>query len=191
MDTLVLSTEMAIAFSLLALVVVLLIFNLLRVDVVGLLVMTLLPLTGLLSGKEAIAGLGSNAVIVLICVMVLGTSLEKTGVVGKIAQKIMTVAGTSESRVVTLLGITVAIPSAIMSNVGAVALMLPAALKVSRLSGIPASKIIMPLGFCANMGGNLTLVGSTPLVILNDVMAKWWGKIPHLEKILSLWGCFS
>ena len=174
MDPLVFTTEMLIAFSVLGLVVILLVFNLLRVDVVGLLVMTLLPLTGILSGKEAIAGLGSNAVVVLICVMVLGTSLEKTGVVEKIAQKIMKVAGTSESRVVTLLGATVAIPSAIMSNIGAVALMLPAALKVSRLSGIPASKIIMPLGFCANMGGNLTLVGSTPLIILNDVMAKSW-----------------
>lgn len=174
MEPLVLTNEMLMAFSVLGLVIVLLVFNLLRVDVVGLLVMTLLPITGLLSGKEAIAGLGSNAVIVLISVMVLGTSLEKTGVVGKIAKKIMKLAGNSEPRVVSFLSLSVAIPSAIMSNVGAVALMLPAALKISRLSGIPASKIIMPLGFCANMGGNLTLVGSTPLIILNDVMAKWW-----------------
>lgn len=174
MEPLVLTNEMLMAFSVLGLVIVLLVFNLLRVDVVGLLVMTLLPITGLLSGKEAIAGLGSNAVIVLISVMVIGTSLEKTGVVGKIAQKIMQLAGNSEPRVVSFLSFSVAIPSGIMSNVGAVALMLPAALKISRLSGIPASKIIMPLGFCANMGGNLTLVGSTPLIILNDVMAKWW-----------------
>ena len=174
MDTLVLTKEMITVFSVLGLVIILLVFNLLRVDIVGLLVMTLLPLTGILSGKEAIAGLGSNAVVVLICVMVIGVSLDKTGLVGKIAGKIMKVAGTSEARVVTLLGITVAIPSGIMSNVGAVALMLPAALKVSNLSGIPASKIIMPLGFCANMGGNLTLVGATPLIILNDIMRDWW-----------------
>lgn len=174
MEPSVLTNEMLMAFSVLGLVIVLLVFNLLRVDVVGLLVMTLLPITGLLSGKEAIAGLGSNAVIVLISVMVIGTSLEKTGVVGKIAQKITQLAGNSEPRVVSFLSFSVAIPSGIMSNVGAVALMLPAALKISRLSGIPASKIIMPLGFCANMGGNLTLVGSTPLIILNDVMAKWW-----------------
>ena len=178
MDVPVLTTEMIAVFSVLGLVVILLVFDLLRVDVVGLLVMTLLPLTGLLTGGEAVAGLGSNAVVVLICVMVLGASLDKTGVVGKIARKIMKVAGTSESRVVTLLGITVAIPSGIMSNVGAVALMLPAALKLSRQSGIPASKIVMPMGFCANMGGNLTLVGSTPLIILNEVMADWWETNP-------------
>lgn len=191
MDPLVLTNEMIMAFSVLGMVVVLLVFNLLRVDVVGLLVMTVLPLTGLLSVQDSIAGLGSNAVVVLICVMVLGASLEKTGVVGKIAQKIMSIAGTSESRVVSLLSLTVALPSAIMSNVGAVALMLPAALKVSRLSRIPASKIIMPLGFCANMGGNLSLVGSTPLIILNDVMAKWWsGNITSGESFVPL-GIFA
>ena len=141
MEIPVLTTEMITVFAVLGMVIILLVFNLLRVDVVGLLVMTVLPLTGLLSGKEAIAGLGSNAVVVLICVMVLGSSLDKTGVVNIIAQKVMKVAGNSESRVVSLLGITVAIPSSLMSNVGAVALMLPAALKVSRLSGIPASKI--------------------------------------------------
>ena len=119
--------------------------------------------------------------------MVIGASLDKTGGVGKIARKIMKVAGTKESRVVTLLEVTgtkesrvvtllevtVAIPSGIMSNAGAVALMLPAALKISKLSGIPASKIVMPMGFCTNMGGNLTLVGFTPLIILNDVMRDW------------------
>ncbi len=158
-------------------VIVLLFFDLLRVDIVGLLVMTLLPLTGLLTANEAIAGLGSNAVVVLICVMVLGSSLDKTGVVSKIAQKITKLAGNSQSRVVTLLGVTVSVSSGIMSNVRAVALMLPAALKVSRQSGIRPSKIIMPMGFCAIMGGNITLVGATPLIILNDLMAKWWAKM--------------
>ena len=191
MDPLVLTTEMITVFAVLGLVIILLVFNLLRVDVVGLLVMTLLPLTGILTGREAIAGLGSNAIVVLICVMTIGASLEKTGIVGKIAGRIMKIAGTRESRVVTLLGVTVAIPSGIMSNVGAVALMLPAALKVSRLSGIPASKLVMPMGFCANMGGNLTLVGSTPLIILNDVMRDWWtANSPSGESFVPL-GLFS
>jgi di/tricarboxylate transporter len=174
MEIPVLTPEMITVFGVLGMVVVLLVFNLLRVDVVGLLVMTVLPLTGILTGKEAVAGLGSNAVMVLICVMVIGASLDRTGVVDRVARKIMKIAGTSEPRVVTLLGITAAVPSSIMSNVGAAALVLPAALKVSKLSGVPASKIIMPMGFCANMGGNLTLVGATPLIILNDLMRNWW-----------------
>lgn len=191
MESLVLTKEILTVFSVLCLVIVLLVFNILRVDVVGLLVMMLLPLTGILTAGEAVAGLGSNAVVVMICVMVLGASLEKTGVVNKIARKITSIAGTSESRVVSMLSLTVAFPSAIMSNVGAVALMLPAALKVSHLSRIPASKIIMPLGFCANMGGNLTLVGSTPLIILNDVMGKWWASNAQTGESYVPLGLFS
>ena len=191
MDPLILTTEMITVFALLGLVILLLVFNLLRVDVVGMLVMALLPVTGLLTASEAVAGLGSNAVVVLISVMVLGASLDKTGVVSKIARKITDTAGSSEPRVITILGLAVAVPSGIMSNVGAVALMLPAALKVSRLSGIPASKIVMPMGFCANMGGNLTLVGSTPLIILNDVMQDWWEvNVPSGESFVPL-GLFS
>jgi di/tricarboxylate transporter len=186
-----LTQEMIIVFSILGLVVVLLVLDLLRVDVVGLLVMTLLPLTGLLTGSEAVAGLGSNAVMVLISVMVIGSALDRTGVVGRIARLITRLAGTSEARVVSLLGVSVALPSGIMSNVGAVALMLPAALKISRLSGIPASRIIMPMGFCANMGGNLSLVGSTPLIILNDIMRDWWASAGPAGKGFAPLGLFS
>ncbi len=174
MDVPLLTMEMITVFSVLGLVIIILVFDLLRVDVVGLLVMTLLPLTGILSTKEAFSGLGSSAVVVIICVMVIGSSLNKTGIVGKIANKIVKIAGKSEARVVSLLGISAAIPSAIMSNVGTVALMLPATLKVSKQSKIPASRLVMAMGFCANMGGGLTLVGSTSLIILNDLMANWW-----------------
>ena len=169
-----LTFDMLTVFSVLVLVIILLVFDLLRVDVIGLLVMTLLPLTGLLTVSQATAGLGSKAVIVLICVMVIGASLNKTGVMGVVAQKILKVAGNSQSRVVSLIALAVALPSAFMSNIGAAALMLPATLQVSKRSKIAASKLVMPMGFCANMGGNLTLVGTTPFIILNDVMAQWW-----------------
>ncbi len=174
MEIPVLTFEMITVFSVLGLVIILLVFDLLRVDVIGLLVMTLLPLTGLLTPREATAGLGSTAVVVLISVMVIGASLNKTGVMSIVAIKILKVAGNSQSRVVTFIALAAALPSAIMSNVGAAALMLPATLQVSKKSKIAASKLVMPMGFCANMGGNLTLVGSTPFIILNDVMANWW-----------------
>lgn len=174
MDVPMLTTEMMAVFSVLGLVIILLVFDILRVDVIGLLVMTLLPVTGLLTASEAAAGLGSKAVIVLMCVMVIGASLNKTGVMSVVAQKIMNVAGKSQSRIVSLVALGAALPSAFMSNVGCAALMLPATLQISRKSKIPVSKLMMPMGFCANMGGNLTLVGSTPFIILNDLMAQWW-----------------
>lgn len=178
MEALILTKEMMMVFSILGLVIVLLVFDILRVDVIGLLVMTLLPLTGLLTAKEATAGLGSTAVVVLICVMVIGSSLNKTGLVNIVAQKILKIAGNNQSRVVSFVMVAVAIPSAVMSNVGAVALMLPATLQLSKESKIPASKLVMPMGFCANMGGNLSLIGATPLIILNDLMRGWWEANP-------------
>ena len=174
MEVPTLTVEMITVFAILGMVIILLVFDVLRVDVIGWLVMTLLALTGLLTAGEATSGLGSKAVLVLICVMVIGSSLHKTGVVDIIAQKILQIAGNSQSRIVSLLMLSVAIPSAIMNNVGAVALMLPATLTLSKKTKIFASKLVMPMGFCSIMGGNLTLIGSTPLVILNDIMAQWW-----------------
>jgi hypothetical protein len=95
----VLTTEMITVFPVLGLVIVLLVFNLLRVDVIGLEGVTLLPITDRLTAREAAA-----------------------------------------------------IASAIMSNVGCASLMLPAVLQISRKSKIPASKLVMPMGFCASMG---------------------------------------
>jgi di/tricarboxylate transporter len=174
MDVPVLTSNMLTVFFVLGLVVVLLMFDLLRVDIIGLLVMTVLPITGLLTVGEATAGLGSKAVVVLICVMVIGASLNKSGVVTVIAQKIVNLAGKSPSRILTFVSLATAIPSAFMSNIGCAALMLPATLQISRRSKMSASKLVMPMGFCANMGGNLSLIGSTPFIILNDVMAQWW-----------------
>ncbi len=192
MEVPALTTEMITVFSILGLVVVLLVFEVLRVDVIGLLVMTLLPVTGLLSVGEAIAGLGSKAVVVLICVMVIGVSLNKSGVMNVVAQKIVDRAGKRPSRVLAFVALSAALPSAFMSNVGCAALMLPATLQISRKSKISASKLVMPMGFCANMGGNLTLVGSTPFIILNDVMAQWWqANTPKGGEVFAPLGLFA
>ena len=96
-----------------------------------------------------------TAEIALICVIVLGAALYKTGLVGKIARKIVRIAGSNEPRTMSLLSVAVAIPSGIMSNVGTVTLMLLAALQVARQSGISPSRLVMPMGFCPNLGGTL------------------------------------
>ncbi len=192
MEVPALTAEMITVFAILGMVIILLVFDVLRVDVIGLLVMTLLPLTGILTPGEATAGLGSKAVIVLICVMVIGAALHKTGVVDIIAQKILKIAGNSQSRIASLLMVAVAIPSGFMSNVGAVAMMLPATLQLSKKAKIPASKLVMPLGFCAMIGGNLTLIGTSALVILNDIMEKWWNaNAPASGESFTPLGLFS
>ena len=169
-----LTMPMLIVFGLLGLAVVLFIFDLLRVDLVGLLMMVLLPLTGVISGSEAIAGLSSNAVVSIIAVMIIGAGLNRTGVMNILAGYIVRIAGTTETRIMVVISATVSIISSFMQNIGAAALFLPATKRIGAQLRVPASRILMPMGFSAIIGGCLTLIGSSPLIMLNDLMASWW-----------------
>ncbi len=169
-----LTTDIYIVFSLLGLAIFLFATDLLRVDMVGVLMMVLLPLTGVLSAEDAIAGLSSNAVVSIIAVMILGAGLNKTGVMHVVAGHIIKIAGKSENRIMAVISITVAIISSFMQNIGAAALFMPVTLRICRRLNCSASHILMPMGFCAIIGGCLTLVGSSPLIMVNDLMANWW-----------------
>lgn len=168
------TSDMLIVFGLLAFAIFLFITELLRVDIVGLLMMVLLPLTGVITPNQALAGLSSNAVVSIIAVMIIGAGLNKTGVMNMVAAQIIKFAGHSETRIMVIIASTVAIISSFMQNIGAAALFLPATIRISKQLNISASRILMPMGFCAITGGCLTLVGSSPLIMLNDLMASWW-----------------
>lgn len=170
----VITTDMMIVFFLLGLAVFLFVTDLLRVDLVGLLMMVLLPLTGVLTAEQAIAGLSSNAVVSIIAVMIIGAGLNKTGIMNEVAAQIIKVVGKSENRILAGISLTVAFISSFMQNIGAAALFMPAAMRVSRQLNFSAGRILMPMGFCAIIGGCLTLVGSSPLIMLNDLMQGWW-----------------
>lgn len=156
--------------AVLVLAILLFIFEWVRVDVVGIIMMIILPLLGLVTPKEAISGLSSNAVVSIIAVIIIGAGLDKTGAMNSLARVLLKFAGKSESRIMVLISGTVAFISSFMQNIGAAALFMPAAKRICRQTGIPVSRILMPMGFCAIIGGCLTLIGSSPLILMNDVM---------------------
>lgn len=162
--------EMILTILVLALVVVLFVFEWVRVDVVGILMMVLLPLLGLISPKEAFVGLSSDAIPAIIALFIVGAGLDKTGIMNRIANPIIKLAGKSEKSLIILISGTVGIISSMMQNIGAAALFLPAAQRVAKRMQIPVSKILMPMGFCAIIGGTLTLVGASVTILLNDLM---------------------
>jgi len=162
--------EMVLTMIVLLFTVILFIFEWVRVDVVGILMVVLLPLIGLVTPGEAISGFSSNAVISIIAVIIIGAGLDKTGVMSHVARPIIRLGGGSERRVMTLVSATVGIISSMMQNIGAAALFLPAVQRISKRMGIPVSRILMPMGFCAIIGGTLTLVGASPTILLNDLM---------------------
>ena len=164
------TTEIMIVMAVLVVAILMFIFEWVRVDVVGIIMMVVLPLLGLVTPKEAISGLSSNAVVSIIAVIIIGAGLDKTGAMNALARLILKFAGKSESRIITLISSTVAFISSFMQNIGAAALFMPAARRIGRQTGIPVSRILIPMGYCAIIGGCITLIGSSPLILLNDVM---------------------
>ncbi len=173
MEANVLTTEMILVMSMIGLAVFLFIAEWIRVDMVAILMTVTLPLLHLVTPKEAFSGFSSNAVISIIAVIIIGAGLDKTGLINRLVKPVMKVAGNSSSRVVIAMGATVAIISSFMQNIGAAALFLPAIRRVSKSMNIPLSRMLMPIGFCAILGGTITLVGCSPLILLNDLLAPF------------------
>jgi di/tricarboxylate transporter len=152
--------------------VVLFVTEALRVDVIAIVVMLTLAWLGLISPATAFSGFASNAVMSIIAVMILGYGIDRSGVMNRVARKIVEVAGTGEKRLTAFSSAVVGIVSAFMQNIGSAALFLPALLRISRSTGTPPSRLLMPVGFAAILGGTLTMIGSSPLILLNDLLRQ-------------------
>ena len=150
--------------------VVMLITEIVRMDVVAILCMLALGWSGVLTPQEALSGFSSNAVIAMMAVMILGQGIAKTGLMDWFSQVILKRAGTNRSRVIGLMSLSVGMLSGLIQNIGAAALFLPGILNISRRGKIPASVLIMPIGFAAILGGTLSMVGSGPLILINDLL---------------------
>ncbi len=174
MQELAMTTDIMIVLGVLCFAILLFIFEWVRVDVVGIIMMIALPLLGVITPKQAISGLSSNAVVSIIAVIIIGAGLDKTGVMNILARHIIKLAGKSETRIMAMIAATVGFISSFMQNIGAAALFMPAATRISKQLAVPVSRILMPMGFCAIIGGCITLVGSSPLILLNDLMESWW-----------------
>lgn len=164
--------EVALVLLVLAATVVLFISEWLRVDVIAILAMLALAWLRLVTPAQAFSGFASNAVISIIAVMILGYGVDRSGVMQRITGPIVRLAGQNERRLTGLVSTAVGLLSAFMQNIGAAALFLPALLRISRQTRIPESRLLMPMGFAAILGGTLTMVASGPLIILNDLLRQ-------------------
>jgi len=178
MDTLpILTTEIIVVMLIVVFAVFIFATELLRVDVAAMLIMTLLGLLIFVPGLENLltpdvlfSGFSSNAVISIIGVMILGGGLDKTGAMDRVAWLILHYGGKTERQIVSLTAGAVAIISSFMQNVGAAALFLPVVSRISSRTRLPMSRLVMPMGFCAILGGTMTMVASSPLIMLNDLI---------------------
>jgi di/tricarboxylate transporter len=161
---------MEIVLAILAVTVVLIVTEVFRIDVVALLAMLALVWTGSISPEQARSGFASNAVMAIIGVMIMGRGLFRAGITERIASFILQVAGKSKRRILSTVSLTVGVMSGFMQNIGAAALFLPVMTGISKREKIPISGLLMPMGFAALLGGTLTMVGTSSLIVLNDLL---------------------
>ena len=196
------SVQIAWVMGILMLTIFLFAFEVVGVDVAAISIMVLLGLSslfapwmgleeGLVPVEHLFTGFSSNAVISIIAVMIIGAGLDRTGLMSRVASFIMRVGGTTEARIIPLISGTVGVISSFMQNVGAAALFLPVVSRISARTGLPMSRLLMPMGFCAILGGTITMVGSSPLILLNDLILTTNEGLPEGVPAMSTFKLFD
>ncbi|NCF61356.1 MAG: SLC13 family permease, partial [Gammaproteobacteria bacterium] len=188
---LTLTGDMMLVLVVLTATIGLFVSELVRVDIAAILVMVVIGLLGLVPATDLFDGFASNAVLSIIAVMILGAGLDRTGVMTVVSAFILKVGGKTVTRIVPLISGTVGLISGIMQNVGATALFMPVMSRISSRTRIPLSRLLMPMGFCAILGGTLTMVGSSPLILLNDLIENANASLPPGVQTLQTFDLFD
>jgi di/tricarboxylate transporter len=169
---LTLTPDMMLVLGLVGFTVVMLVLEWVRADIVALLVLVVIGITGLIPVDQLFDGFAGNAVISLIAVMIMGAGLDRTGVLAKAASFILRLAGGVETRVSVLLNSMAGGLSSIIQSQALAALFLPVVSRISARTGIPLKRLLLPMACCILAGTNMTLISNSPLILLNDLVAS-------------------
>ncbi|WP_429109466.1 SLC13 family permease [Aeromonas veronii] len=166
------NSELVWVLCLLAGAIYLFMTNKVRMDVVALLIIILFVLSGTLTLPEALAGFSDPNVILIAALFVVGEGLVRTGIAYQVGDALVKVAGSSETKLLVLLMVAVASLGAVMSSTGVVAIFIPVVLSVANRMGIPAGRLMMPLGFAGLISGMMTLVATPPNMVVNSELMR-------------------
>ncbi|MFN2264398.1 MAG: SLC13 family permease, partial [Anaerolineales bacterium] len=162
--------DIAIVFAITALAVLLFITERVRVDLVALMVMVSLALTGLLTPVEALSGFSNAAVVTVWAVLILSAGLSRTGVAGLLGHRVLRLAGNAETRLILVIMLLTGLLSGFMNSIGVASLFLPVVIDIARRTQIPPSKLLMPLAFATLMGGMTTLIGTPSNILVSEAL---------------------
>jgi di/tricarboxylate transporter len=165
--------EIALVLGILAVSLVLFISEVIRMDLVALLVLGALALTGLVTTEQAFDGFSNGAVITVWAMFILSEGLTRTGIADIIGRQVMKLGGRREVPMILVIMITGAVLSAFMNNIGVAALMLPVVVGVARRTRIPASRLLMPLAYSTLLGGLTTLIGTPPNLLISESLTRF------------------
>jgi di/tricarboxylate transporter len=165
-----LSSDIALVLLIIAIAFVLLIQERLRIDLIALMVLAALALSGLVTPTEALSGFSNPAVITVWAVFILSGGLARSGVANRIGKILIRLAGKSEARIIIAIMLTAGLLSAFINNVGVAALLLPVVMDIARRLRISPSRLLMPLAFGTILGGMITLIGTPPNILVNNIL---------------------
>ena len=165
--------QIAMVLIIVGVAVALFVTERLRVDLVALLVLVSLVLSGLLTPAEALSGFSNPAVVTVWAVFILSGGLSRSGVAGLVGHQVLRMAGQGQVRLLVVIMLTAAVMSAFMNNVGVAALLLPVVMDIARRLKLPPSKLLMPLAFGALLGGLTTLIGTPPNLLVSDALRDY------------------
>jgi len=160
--------EIALVLGILVISLILFISEVIRMDLVALLVLGALAITGLVDSNQAFAGFSNSAVITVWAMFILSEGLTRTGIADIIGRQVMRFGGSREVPLIFVIMITGAVLSAFMNNIGVAALMLPVVVEVARRTGVAASRLLMPLAYSTLLGGLMTLIGTPPNLLISE-----------------------
>ncbi|MGO3126529.1 MAG: SLC13 family permease [Luteimonas sp.] len=192
MDTaLALTTDMKIVLALVGLTMVLFVFQRVRADLVALVVLVMLGLTGLVAPEDVFNGFSSNATISVIATMILGMGLDRTGALNRLAGWLLRRAKGQEDRLLMLTAGIAGLNSSVMQNPSVMALYMPVAARLASRSGLRLAQMLLPICVAVIMGGTLTMVGSSPLILLNDLLTAANANLPSGSATLESLNMFA
>ena len=166
------TTQLLLVLALLAAAIAMFIANRPRMDAVGLLMIVLLPFTGVMTINEALAGFADSSILLLAALFVIGEGLVRSGAAQSIGDLLSRKAGSSETRMLVLLMIAGAGLGAFMSSTAVVAIFIPIVLRICRNAGSAPSQLMMPLSVAALISGMMTLVATAPNLVVSAELVR-------------------
>lgn len=186
-----LTTDMLLVLGLVAVTMALLLFERIRPDLLALAVLVALGLLGLVPAEQLFDGFAGHAVISVIATMILGAGLDRTGMLDRLAMALLRASRGVEERLILYAAAVAGTMSSVMQNPSVAALFLPVASRLSARAALPLSRILMPIGAAIVMGGGLTMVGNSPLILLNDLLLAANRNLPPGASTLHTFPMFA
>ncbi|WP_395794333.1 SLC13 family permease [Aquimonas sp.] len=165
-----LSIDMWLVVGLMVFTMIMFVWERVRQDVTALLVLVSLGLFGLVPVEQLFDGFAGDAVISVIATMILGAGLDRTGLLNRVAVWLLRKSKGYEHRLVLLSSSVAGVVSSVMQNASVTTLFLPIAARLSTRTGVGLGRLLLPIGASIVMGGCLTMIGSSPLILLNDLL---------------------